>query len=131
MGKTLNPADAQRKAERKREVKKNKEARSTVRSEKLFASPAALREELEKWKKLRPGEKGEDGERLDPASIANRVKRLEAAYATLLRTKRVSPRARAAPPPSPALTYPRAGGRRKSGQGGRLAPGRAAQCAAV
>ena len=79
MGKSLNPADAARKADRKREVAKNKAARSTARSEKLFASPAALREELEKWKKLKPGEKGEDGERLDPASIANRVKKLEEA----------------------------------------------------
>ena len=88
MGKGLNPADAARKAERKREVAKNKAARSGARSERLFASPAALRDELDKWRSLKPGEKGEDGERLDPASIANRIKKLEEGYAAALRAKR-------------------------------------------
>ena len=89
MGKGLNPADAARKAERKREVKKNKAARQAVRSEKLFSNPAALKEELEKWRSLRPGAKDGDGSRLDGAAIANRVKKLEAAYTELLQRKRV------------------------------------------
>jgi hypothetical protein len=92
MGKSLNPADAQRKADRKREVKKNKVARTTARTDKLFSSPALLREELEKWRKLKPGEAGEDGEKLDPKSIANRVKKLEEAYAAALRSKRARAR---------------------------------------
>jgi hypothetical protein len=87
--KSLNPADAQRKKERAKEIKKNKLNRTTARSERLFASPEALRAELEKWRRLRPGQTGEDGEKLDPQSIANRVRKLEEAHDALLRTRRV------------------------------------------
>lgn len=91
--KSLNPADAERKKARQKEIKKNKANRTAVRSEKLFNSPEALRAEIDKWRRLRPGQTGEDGERLDPASIANRIKKLEETLATLLRQRRV----RAAP----------------------------------
>ncbi len=91
--KSLNPADAQRKKERQKEIKKNKANRTAVRSEKLFNSPEALRAEIDKWRRLRPGQIGEDGERLDPASIANRIKKLEESLATLLRQRRVRCRA--------------------------------------
>lgn len=90
MGKGLNPADAQRKAERKREVRKNKAARSTARADKLLSNPAALREELERWRRMRPGEADEEtGAKLDASSIANRVRKLETAYAELLKKKKV------------------------------------------
>ena len=89
MGKGLNPADAQRKAERKREVRKNKTARTAVRTEKLFSNAAALREELDKWKAMRGGGTDEAGVKVDAAVVANRVKKLEEAYTTLLKKKRV------------------------------------------
>ena len=131
MGKSLNPADAQRKRDRLREVAKNKANRTAARSEKLFTNPAALKAELEKWRKLRPGQVGEDGEKLDPASIANRVRKLEEALETLLRKKRVRAwalsqpqslpgRSRCPPPPpshAPASRAP-AGGGGGGGQGG-------------
>ena len=87
--KSLNPADAERKKERQREIKKNKANRTAARAEKLFSSPEALRAEIDKWRRLRPGQVGEDGEKLDPASIANRIKKLEESLATLLRKRRV------------------------------------------
>ena len=87
--KSLNPADAERKKARLREIKKNKANRTAQRAEKLFSSPEALRAEIDKWRRLRPGQIGEDGEKLDPASIANRIKKLEESLATLLRQRRV------------------------------------------
>jgi hypothetical protein len=90
--KSLNPADAQRKKERAKEIKKNKANRTALRADKLFTSPEALRAELEKWRRLRPGQTGEDGEKLDPVSIANRIKKLEEAHDALLRQRRVRAR---------------------------------------
>ena len=89
MGKGLNPADAQRKAERKREVRKNKTARTAVRTEKLFTNPGALRDELERWKTVRAVGVDDAGVKVDGAVAANRVKKLEEAYNALLKKKKV------------------------------------------
>ena len=79
-------------------------ARTTAREERLFSDPGALRSELEKVRALKPGVAGEDGEKLDPASIANRVKKLEGAYEAALRKKREAAEA-AAKAPKPVVTH--------------------------